>query len=154
MKSPFCTCSPGTHHFHSLHPRPTFQSHQLPHYFQSFHSCLKLIIFYSLFQSPSDSHNFRTFSSPIFPIRLLHLQVHIHRPMHISLFLSFQLSHTILNPFHSCASMPYHILRDIRSAHPSFSLPLLFSSTPIHNSHSPSYNLSLNNLLYGFLVPP
>ena len=38
-------------------------------------------------------HHYRTFLSYLFPFRLLHLQVHTHRPKHISPFLPFNCSH-------------------------------------------------------------
>ena len=62
---------------------------------------------------------------------------------------TFPTVHTALDPFHPCAFMPCHIIVNIRSAHPSFPLPLFFSSTPllpsppIFHSHSPSYVQSI-----------
>ena len=106
-------CLPGnllTIFIHSIHASCTFPPHLLPHYFQLFNSYLKLTIFNSLLQFSSDTHSYnsRTFSSPLSPSRIYRcIRTQTHAYFSIPTFPS---AHTILNPFHLCASMLSHTL--------------------------------------------
>ena len=88
-------------------------------------------------QYPSDthSHNFRT-SSPLSPSQFSHLWLHTHKHIHNSLFLPSQLSTLACTPFLHVSLSLFFTLGNIRSAHPSFILPLHSSTTPHHTISS------------------
>ena len=67
---------------------------------------------------------------------------------------TFPTSHTMLNPFHSCVSMPYHIFGCFTSAHFSFPHPLSSPSTPHYTTPPsiPSTNAILFNTLISFTL--
>ena len=71
----------GIHHFHSLHPRLISPPLQISRYF---HSHLQLTLFYSLFQSPSNTraHHNKTFLSCcpflLFTFTGAYIQTHTH----------------------------------------------------------------------------
>ena len=95
-----------------------------------------------------------SFPFPLLAFTCAYTQTHAY-------FTTFPTVLNILDSFHPCVSMCCHTLADIRSAHSSVPLPLLFSSTPHHTTPSIPSHTSLtphtinhsHNLLYRFLVP-
>ena len=66
---------------------------------------------------------------------------------------TFPTTHSILDPFHPCASMLCYILGNIRNAHLSFLLPLLFSSTPHHTTLPSIFSYTLLSPYHTIFLP-
>ena len=104
-----------------------------------------------LLLSISIRHSFTSFQDFIssLPFSLVTFMV-AYTQTHANFFIStFQTAHSILDPFHPCAFMPCHTLADIRSAHPSFPISLLF-----HLLHTISLLFSSPSIFPYFALTP